>query len=275
MAKNARVKFTMKIKHFGASQLEFVHNKDGGMVGEYVKNALEETVYGAAGQMIAEQTLESSKRNLFLAAMFFQRVVCRTPRDEDYLLGMDERGHPYWHKADDDYVQDAWVAKYNNFAITAKELRAQGCDFLKFNDRAEVKKIYNRFLEFLGKGNKGLLNGSLMLKGIRIENTHERFPMLEYGEYKKDGTIKSGEHYKHGVKGGYSIQAPVGMLRLTQMEFEETAFKTSTEDLMNKSSSWQKTLVKSGGVKRVTKLLKGKSRVGLKEMAAIAKEYNL
>ena len=268
------VTFKLKIRHQGASQVESYVGKDGKVISKKIAGAIEDTAYDAAGQMIAEKMLEASKRNLFLAAMFFQRVVSRTPMDEDYMTGMNEREKITMHKADNDYVRDAWTASYNNFRITAKELREGGCEFLKFNDRNEVKKIYNVFLSFLGKGNKGLLDGSIMLKGIRIENKHERFPMLEYGEYEHDGTVKVGEHFKHGVKGGYSVQAPVGMLRLTQQEFEETAFNIPTEELMTNSRKWQKNLVKSGGIKRVTKLLKGKSRIGLKEMAEIAKEYN-
>ena len=265
-------KFNLKLRHLGASQFDVSSSKDGKVIANKITGEIENIAYNAAGQMIAEKTEEATKRNLFLSAMFFQRVVARTPRDETYITGVNNRGKLTAHKADDDYVQDCWTASYGNSKITAKELRENcGCEFLKFNDRTEVKKIYEQFLKMLG--NRAVASGKATLRSVNIENTHERFPMLEYGEYEHDGTIKSGEHYKHGVKNGYSIQAPVGMLRLTQQEFEDTAFNISTEDLMMNARKWQRGLKKAGSFESVKKVLKGKSKISFKEACEIAEAY--
>ena len=267
--------FKLKIKHFGSSQIESYTGNDGKTFVSRIQGELENTIIDATGQMVAEKALEISRRNLFLAAMFFQRVVSRTPLDEDYYTGVDERGKPTIHHADEDRVRDSWVASYNNFKITAKYLRENcGCEFFVFNDRSEVKKIYQEFLKFLSKG-KGLADGTATLKGVRIENNHERFPMLEYGEYEHDGVIKKGEHYEHGVKGGFSIQAPVGMLRLTQQEFEDTAFNIPTKDLMMDGRKWQTGLKKKGSLKTVKKLLYGKKKISFKDACEIAKVYSV
>lgn len=266
------VTFRLRVKHPGSSHIESYMGKDGKVVSSKIAGAIEEESFSIAGKLIAQAALETSRRNLFLAAMFFQRVVSRTPMDETYYAGVTKDGQPIIHKADDDYVRDAWTATYNNYKITAKQLREKGIDFIKFNNRNEVKQIYNEFLNFLGKG-KGLLDGKAVLKGVRIENTHERFAMLEYGEFEKDGSIKSGEHFKHGVKGGYSVQAPVGMLRLTQQEFEDTAFNIPTKDLMIDGRKWQTSLKKSGSIKTIAKMLKGKSKISFREACEIARAY--
>lgn len=265
--------FKIKIRHQGASHIESYVGKDGKVIANKIAGAIEETAYDAAGQMIAEATLEATRRNVFLTAMLFQRLVSRTPMDEDYMTGMNERGKITIHKADDDYIRDAWTASYGGKSITAKQLRAQGIEFLKFNDRSEVKKIYDEFLKLLG--NRPVSEGKQVLRKFNIENTHERFAMLEYGEYAHDGSIKSGEHFKHGVKNGFSVQAPSGMERLTRTEFEETAFNIPTRDLMNNGKKWQTGLKKSGSLKTVTKVLKGKNKVLFREMCEIAKVYGL
>ena len=267
------VTFKLKIRHQGASQIESYVGKDGSVVTEKIAGALEETVFDAEGKMIAERTLEATERNVFLSAMLFQRLVSRTPMDENYMTGMNERGKPVMHKADNDYVRDAWVASYGTSKITAKELREKGIEFLKFNDRTEVKKIYAEFLKLLG--NRKVSTGAEALQKFTITNTHERFPMLEYGEYRHDGSIKSGEHFKHGVKNGFSIQAPVGMERLTRQEFEETAFNIPTKDLMENGKRWQTGLIKAGSLKNVTRILKGKKKVSFRKMCEVAKEYGL
>ncbi len=259
-------KFSLKIKHTGSSQVESFVGSDGKVFAQKLAGAIENSVYNAAGQMIAEKTEESKRRNLFLAAMFFQRVVSRTPLDEDYMTGINERGKPTMHYADNDSVRDCWVASYRNKKITSKYLREScGCTFLKFNDRTEVKKIYEQFLELAGKTKN--------ISGVHIDNTHERFPMLEYGEYLHDGSIKSGEHYEHGVKGGYSVQAPAGMLRLTQQEFEDTAFNIPTEELMQNGRKWQKRLKKSGSAETVKRILRGKSKLSQNDAERIAEVY--
>jgi hypothetical protein len=99
--------------------------------------------------------------------------------------------------------------------------------------------------------------------------------MLEYGEYKHDGTIKkdSDNKYPHGVRGGFSVQAPVGMLRLTQQEFEDTAFNIPTSELITNSRRWQRGLKKSGSIETVKKILKGKTKISSEDAKKIMEAY--
>lgn len=260
------VKFKLRIKYSGASQIESYTGTDGKVVTEKITGTIENEVYDAAGKMITKSVEDATERNLFLAAIFFQRVVSRTPMDEDYMTGVNDELKPVMHIADDDYVRDAWIASYGRKSISAKSLRENyGCEFIKFNNRNEVKIIYEQF--------KNLIGNRKNITRIRIANEHERFPLLEYGEYKNDGSIKSGKNFKHGVKNGYSIQAPVGMLRLTQAEFEESAFNIPTEDLMKSGKNWQRGLKKQGSLDNVKKVLKGKTKVSFKEACEIARLY--
>lgn len=257
--------FKIKIKSQGQSQFSTFTDREGKFVAEKIKGAIEDQVYNTAGRIIAEEAELCSKRNLFLAAVFFQRVVSRTPLDEDYMTGMNERGHITMHYADNDSVRDCWVASYRNKKITAKALRENcGCNFDKFNDRSEIQIIYNQFLSFMGKNKK--------INAVHIDNTHERFPMLEYGEYAHDGSIKKGPKYEHGVKNGFSIQAPVGMLRLTQQEFADKAFEV-TDAMLGGRGRVQSGLIKKGSKETVKKILKGKSRLTNRELEKIAECY--
>ena len=264
--------FSIVTRHLGESQIDSYVGKNGKAAVQKIKGAMEESTLNIVGRTIAGRYRRYSMRNLFLSAMFFQRVVSMTPKDEDYLTGMSERGKLLMHKADDDSVRDCWYASYNNKKYTAKYFMDKGCTFDKFNDRNEVMIIYNEFLNFLGKKGK-LVTGERTLRRVHIDNTHDRYPMLEYGEYSKDGTIKSGPKYKHGVKGGYSVQAPVGMYRIVSAQFADTMPNVSVNDLMTNPHSWQYNLKRNGSIKVIAKMLYGKKHLSFKEVCDVARLY--
>ncbi len=219
------VSFKIKIKHQGSSRVDQYTGKDGKVVTEKIAGAIEDDVYAVAGRRIFESAVVNRERTLFLAAVFFQRVVSRTPIDEDYYF-MNAKGDLEIHHKDDDVIRDFWTASYNNRKVTAKQLREAGLTFDNFNDEGEIRKIYEIFRKaFIIYENKNI-------KTIHIDNTHERFPLLEYGEYAADSEKKRGEKYFHGVEGGYSVQAPRGMLRITQAEFETMSLNMSTNKLI-------------------------------------------
>lgn len=220
------VSFKLKIKHQGSSQTDSYVGKDGNLVTKKFAGAIEDSVVAMRGSAIAETAVIQRERTLFMAAVFFQRVVNRTPVDEDYFFA-GKNGDLQVHKADDDSVRDFWVARYNNRKITAKQLReSAGVSFDIFNDEGEIRAIYEQFRQaFIQNKDRNILS-------VRIENDHERFAQLEYGEYLHDGEPKRGEKYYHGVERGYSVQAPYGMLRITQAEFEQMTISTSTDRLI-------------------------------------------
>ena len=266
------VAFKLKIKHIGSSQVDQYVGDNGKIVTEKITGAVQNTVVNVTGRKIFETMRMQRERTLFMTAVFFQRVVSRTPLDEDYEVE-GKNGAIIEHKADNDSVRDAWTASYNNRKITAKELREKGITFNTFNDEGEIRKIYNIFKKaFVQNKNKNIL-------AIHIENNHERFPMLEYGEYSKDSKeIKEGEFYEHGIEGGYSVQAPHGMLRITEAEFQTLALNMSTKKLIKeyvqKSQRTQK-VPSDSKLKELKRLIFEKTNLTENDMDVIERIYGL
>jgi len=269
--------FKIKIRQPGSSEVDTYIGNDGEVVSRLIEGAMENTVVDLTGKMVVLKGLEASERALYLNAIFFQRVVSRTPVDEDYITEINERGKPVMHKADNDFIRDYWTASYNRKSITAKYLMDScGCTFEKFNDKDEVEKIYQEFRKFLGKSTSAFFKGTRTLRGVHIENTHpdkKRYARLEYGEYEKDGSIKRASR-PHGVKGGYSIQAPAGMYRVTEAEMMSGSFNVPTDKLMSYQSRVTKIKSKEQ-LKELNKYLKGKRKLTVSDIGKIARMYGV
>ena len=277
------VKFKLTVKSEGVNQRTPYIGKDGKVFTNLMIGAIENNVLDLTGKMIAAKGLEASQRVLKLSAIYFQRVVSRTPRDETYTY-YDKDGVKRTHKDDGDYIQDYWTARYWRYApITAKYLREScGCTFETFDNPKEIEIIYREFEKvfFGAEGSRGRANkesGKTTLKGIRInceypdDKQHRlRYHLLEYGGYTGDGIIKDGERY-HGVIGGRSVQAPSGMKALTDAEFNSSQFKSSNENL----TKYLKKLKKVKDVKSVQRLLKGKIKFSDSDIAKIMELYGV
>jgi hypothetical protein len=256
--------FKIRVRSEGTSNQKAYEGKDGKKFTNLMIGALENTTLDLTGRMVAKTGLEASERTLWFNAIYFQRIVARTPRDEDYTyIGKD--GKTYYHKGEagspkyvNDHMQDFWTAKYWNYEpITAKYLRENcGCTFEKLNDPKEIKIIYkefrNRFFGAVGsKGRANKESGKTTLKSVRIfcdypkDKQHElRYHYLEYGGYISDGVIKAGDKYFHGVVNKHSVQAPKGMTAITKAEYEAGQFQVPGSDIANKD------LLKNIGPKR-------------------------
>lgn len=263
--------FKIKLKHQGASRIEQYTDRDGKAFSESIAGAIEDRIAAVAGSKIVEEKEKSRSRTLFLSAVFFQRVVSRTPLDEDYYY-TDKDGNLVIHNKDDDVVRDCWVASYNKRKVTAKQFRDAGLTFDVFNDESEIRAIYDVFCKTFiqGKGNRNI-------KSIRIENTHERFPMLEYGEYQHDGDLKRGELYYHGVVGGYSVQAPYGMLRITEAEFETMSLNMGSDELIKSYVKRSQRLNKIPSASKMKELKKiiNKGHIRESDLDAIERIYGV
>lgn len=146
-------------------------------------------------------------QKIYIASMFFQWVVSRTPLDEDY-----RRANGSMHYADEDVVRDEWHLRYGNFDLCSKDL--SGC-FDRFNDSTAIDTIAS----LLSAG----IKTNKHIRTFKVYNTNPRFSQLEYGEYflKHPGKITTGASgRKHGVVDGFSVQAPMGMLRITESELD-------------------------------------------------------
>ena len=103
--------------------------------------------------------------------------------------------------------------------------------------------------------------------------------MLEYGEYLADSReIKSGEHYEHGVEGGYSVQAPNGMLRITEAEFQTMALNMSSKKLIkeyvSRSQRTQK-VPSPSKMKELKRYILDKTHLDEGDMSAIERIYGV
>lgn len=211
---------------------------------------LKTNYYDKAAEILAEETSKRSvkiimpnltnslkvaiNRSISIASIFFQRVCSRTPMDADYsftIVGKDGETHTITHKADDRQCRLDWFLECNNKKITARELAEQKEDiFDKYNDKESIDFIKDILIE---RFKDDMLNGDI---NINIGNLNPYFATLEYGGYDKDSATKydkgrrpHGIDNKHGIKNLHSVQAPVGMLRITQMELAslaQTAYKT-------------------------------------------------
>lgn len=163
---------------------------------------------------------------------YFQHLVSRTPEDENYTYKVDiisKKGKllrsnvTRHHTKDKDVIKKDWVIEGFSAGggslgvIKADDIALSGC-FDKFGDKSSTNIVssvmYDRWL----KSNKK------MLASVKVKNVNPRFSLLEYGEYevKNHGKNKdSSNKYWHGTTAdGYSVQAPQGMLRITNAEFE-------------------------------------------------------
>lgn len=160
-------------------------------------------------------------RDLTTVATFFQRVCARTPLDERYDTGnIDSFGRPIIHEPDEDQCRYDWYVQRGSKKILAREIYEAYPDvFDTVNDKKSIQAIatYLNF-EFDIYNNDEYVIGN--------ENKH--FATLEYGGYTTiESEVKEGEKYEHGIKNQRSVQAPYGMLRITQMELESIKNKVA------------------------------------------------
>ena len=178
-----------------------------------------------------------------IASMFF-RIVARTPYDEDYVYTVEnpngkgkefryvtnKRGKremmpyvPYVrkHKKDDVVSRDNWKLTLVN--EDGSSISFMATDFSVSYEHATNKTAYMSIAKKLresnkdGKGVKNFSNAS-------ITNDNPYIDILEYGKYTNKEPVKEqrfGKKRYHGTNGGYSVQAPRGMVRITTFEFEQ------------------------------------------------------
>lgn len=213
------VTFSLKIKSASAFDTTKVKTDSGKTISKLITTAIKTDIAGMVGSAIEETVAQHNRNIIVKTAMFFQRVVTRTPKDETYY---DPETQTY-HKADDDFVWENWKVLYGKKSISAKEMGASFFDSdSNFNNRECITAIAEQIKENLFNGDAALGKRKRRIRSLRIENEHPRFAMLEYGGYElANSTKKEGKKHSHGIKDHYSVQAPYGMLRITQTEMEQ------------------------------------------------------
>lgn len=169
-------------------------------------------------RQIQEAAAKSADRNSEIIAILFQRVCSRTPLDEEYKIMTVNRntGEYSWreHIPDEDRCRYDWYITDGEKKVYAGDMAERNSGiFDSYNNREsirQIKEIIREQFDFMSDASR-----------FTIGNANGHFAYLEYGNsaWKKDSEHPNeGKLYEHGVKSRHSVQAPVGMLRITRME---------------------------------------------------------
>jgi hypothetical protein len=179
-----------------------------------VTSVFDDITYEALGMGAYKIGKTARERNIYLAAIFFQRVVSRTPLDENYIKTNGQK-----HEKDEDIVRECWYLEYNGKKIYSRDIGMEL--FEEIGDKESTESVKSSLNSFF--------SANKVPRQIRIANDNERMSWLEYGTYDSDsiGISYSDTGRPHGIEDGFSIQAPAGMLRITMTETAEIASESS------------------------------------------------
>ncbi len=254
--------FTVKTPHESVSMKTMVKFRDIFM-DEVEKRAIKIGV----GKLALSAKTELN-RTLTIAATFFQRVCARTPLDEDYVINITAEGKEIWHKANRVQCRMDWYAEYNGRRLFADDIAQEFPNiFDKYNDSSAINSIKEMMAE------KFNIDISASSYDITFGNENPYFATLEYGGYKKDSDrYNTGvdKGLEHGVKNKHSVQAPVGMLRITQMELESMARSPALTNLAKRYRQQRTTqIISETKLKSLLQKFKASKRLVLSDI----KEY--
>lgn len=228
MAKKA-VTFTIKIPHRTLLPNDAVE-ANVAFYQEIEKRAVKETV-----NQISRFVRWKNRQALEIVATFFQRVCARTPIDENYtFIYTNKQGETQLvkHNADKITCRYDWFIELSGKRVYASDIKDVYKDiFGTVNDKGSIENIKTYLLTEFGNDIVRQKEGLPFIIG----NENPYFATLEYGGYEKDGDIKAPSKLApegHGVLNKHSVQAPTGMLRITQMELERL-FRESNAKVRN------------------------------------------
>lgn len=283
--------FNIKTKTAGSYTSQKVTREDGKKISQLVTTSIEQQVAGLVGNAVAETVAQHNRNVIAKTAIFFQRVVSRTPKDEDYYDSYYHKSH----KADKDDVWKEWKVLYWRKSVTAEQMGLNLFDKAEdFNNKTKINAVMKIIINSLFGGEEKLVKRATRIRSIRIENTHPRFAMLEYGEYentKRDNFderhgsarisgIKRGGmsgKYIHGTVGGYSVQAPTGMLRITQAEMETmniADFDKWFSSNYKRNNKNVKKVPSAQETKKIMTVIKNRRNLSDSDIEAILKAYS-
>ena len=237
----------------------------------------------ALGQLSASAKI-AAERQISIMATFFQRVVARTPIDEKYRVTVtrkDGTTRTYTHKIDNIVCQDDWYITDGKTKITAKQMKAiDDRMFWSVNDKYAVDQI------------KKILREKFSVTGntqFEVGNDNPHFKLLEEGNSRwfNDG-LTSGKDWQnrpkneavyreHGVKNMHSIQAPVGMWRISLAELEVMKQSSAISPLTSRyrTQAWR-TMDKPPNKKKLAefaRLLESRRNIAYKDIVRYIEEY--
>lgn len=257
------MKMSFTVVSNGNSTIDQYVNNNGKVVVNKKAGDVVDSMVRIASSAISESSSIERQRTIYMASVFFQRVVNRTPVDEDYWYLDKKSDDMKFHRADEDSVRELWEIFGPGFKFTARDFINNRVSFDEFNSKSDIDKIYVSIRDAAG-GNRNFY--------VIIKNVHKRFSQLEFGEYLKDGDLKKGQKYYHGVERGYSVQAPYGMLRITQAEFGRIKLSSSTEKLIReyvRRSARVTKIPSKSKVKRLRSLIENRTHLSNSDIDSI------
>lgn len=266
------VSYNLKIKSAYGYATDRVTNLDGKTVSKLITSSLRQEIAGMAGTQIVETVRQHNERVLMQAAIFFQRVVTRTPKDEVYHIQGEGK-----HIPDDDYVWKNWKILYWRRSLSAEDIGEQYFqDESKFNDKSCINAVAKAIKENLFGGEAKFNARKNRIRNIRFENLHPRFAMLEYGLYESSNQKYSkGKYHMHGVQNSYSVQAPYGMLRITQAEMQQMSIADFDKWIANyKRNTQNVTRIRNkSDMKKLASLILDRTHLSDSDIDAITQIY--
>lgn len=196
-----------------------------------------------------------------VAALFFFRIMCRTPYDEYYLYKvLGERNQKTYktsaitkksytlkidpvtrkrvltlkeslreHNPDSNTVRNDWVMTLTNDDGTSVGFTIADFEGVSFESIGGVG--YKAVAQKMMAKNENVKN----FISMTMTNESDYIDVLEYGKYNKTYETKNtkeshkGANRYHGSNGGYSVQAPRGIMRITMQEFQDAQIMASEE----------------------------------------------
>jgi|GEM_PF-6705433 len=184
-------------------------------------------------------TSSKAKDRVWAAAKLFYQIVANTPLDEDYeytrqpkkksskeirekkafkfVRGEDglmkvvpvdvvKPAYKAFHKADEHVTRNNWILKLTTTrGMTEFKSGSLGINFDQPSDSGwtavadQIRAVTGRYKP----------------TDVEIVNNDPYIDVLEYGRYNSTSTEKhQGAMYQHGTVGGYSVQAPRGIMRV-------------------------------------------------------------
>ena len=196
-------------------------------------NEIEKNISKVCLGALSESVAKAYEDEIAILSVFFQRVVARTPLDENYdrVIVTSKGEKVVHHKPDKEICREHWFIEETSKGgkFYSKELISNG-KFEVVNNSEEINEIKAKMKSMFPL--KNFADGK---PSFVIGNDCRHFDRIEFGysEWKSDSQPVIGEEVgrEHGVKNKHSVQAPAGMLRITEMELESIRRKNTSGNL--------------------------------------------
>ena len=241
-----------------------------------IENNISKVCIGRISKAI-EDNYESQ---IAIIATFFQRVVSRTPVDERYERVITVKGEEkrVKHVPDNEVCREHWYIEegHGKQKLYSKSMIKNGLNFNVVNDSSEINAIKEILKTRFPV--KRFLNSNEE-PSFSIANDCKHFDRLEYGfsSWKHDTSPVVGNELgrEHGVQNKHSVQAPVGMLRITEAELESIRKRPSVRSLKSRyrGGTAIKAVPSDKKLKEFFNLLKKTHRIRYADIKRYIEEY--